>query len=95
MKWFEIIELRSIKSEHVFDNLNIRSLITDVIHVSGSENVRICRNAVLDTALSIHLIHTSENVDPDGSSLGIRLSTALKEFGLVNHGIWIENNKIY
>jgi nucleoside-diphosphate-sugar epimerase len=28
-----------------------------------------------------------------GSPLGLRLASALKEFGLVNHSIWIEMHK--
>jgi hypothetical protein len=47
---------------------------------------------MIDTDFSIHLFHDSKKVEKSGSPLGLRLASALKEFGLVNHSIWIEMN---
>jgi hypothetical protein len=45
---------------------------------------------LIDTDFSIHLFHDSNKVENSGSSLGLRLASALKEFGTINHSIWIE-----
>jgi len=47
---------------------------------------------VIDTDFSIHLCHDSKKVEDGGSRLGMRLVAALKEFGLVNHSVWLEMN---
>jgi len=31
-----------------------------------------------------------KKVENNGSRLGLRLASALKEFGLVNHSVWVE-----
>jgi hypothetical protein len=46
--------------------------------------------AMIDTDFSINISHDSKKVETGGSRLGVRLVAALKEFGLVNHSIWIE-----
>jgi hypothetical protein len=45
---------------------------------------------LVDTDFSINISHNSKKVENGGSRLGLRLVAALKEFGLVNHSIWIE-----
>jgi hypothetical protein len=47
----------------------------------------------LDTDLSVHLYWNSDRPEQDGSALGIRLAQALKDFGLVDHSVWIGKEK--
>ena len=51
---------------------------------------RVGESLMIDTDFSIHLFHDSKKMERSGSSLGLCLASALKEFGLVNHSIWIE-----
>ena len=44
--------------------------------------------ALIPMDYSIHIIHNHEEVENEGSPLGLQLVAALKEFGLVNHSIW-------
>ncbi len=46
--------------------------------------------ALIDMDYSIHIFHDSNKVENLGSPLGARLVKALKEFGLVNHTVWVE-----
>ncbi len=45
---------------------------------------------ITDADFSIHLYHDSKEADISGRPLGLRLASALKKFGLVNHNVWVE-----
>jgi hypothetical protein len=45
---------------------------------------------LLDTDYMIQIFHDSNKLENPGSPLGIRLANALKEFGLVNHSVWVD-----
>ncbi len=38
------------------------------------------------------MFHESDDIDDSGSPLGLRLVAVLKEYGLINHKIFIEFN---
>ena len=57
------------------------------------KHLKLYTRMMIDTDVSIHLFHDSNKVKNRGSPLGIRLVSALKSFGLVNHTIWIEKQK--
>jgi hypothetical protein len=50
-------------------------------------------HAALETDLSLHLYWSSEMPEPNGSALGLCLAQALKEFGLIDHSVWVEEKK--
>jgi len=50
----------------------------------------IYRNAWINTDISVHLHWKSTRTEQQGSTVGLRLARALKEFGLVNHSAWVE-----
>jgi len=43
----------------------------------------------IDTDYTIQLFHETKVIEKNGSSLGLRLASALKAFGLVNHSLWV------
>ncbi len=43
----------------------------------------------VETDFSIHIYNNSKRVEISGSALCQRLASALKEFGLVNHSVWV------
>ncbi len=92
MKWLEIIELRSVDKDWLLLKSQLERLISDLEKETKIQTVKIFSRLLIDTDFSIHLFHDSRKVDNEGSQLGLRIASSLKEFGLVNHRIWIELN---
>jgi hypothetical protein len=90
MKWLEIIELRSVDSNRELLESQLQKLINEVDRETKKQAIKAYSRVMIDTDFSIHLFHDSKKVENSGSPLGLNLVTALKEFGLVNHSIWIE-----
>ncbi len=90
MKWLEIIELRSAGGNSKLLESQMKKLVNEVYERTKNNAVRAYCRLLIDTDFSIHLFHDSRKVENRGSTLGLRLASALKEFGLVNHSIWIE-----
>ncbi len=91
MKWLEIIKLRSVGRDS--ELLKELLLSIDKFNQSGLVEMKTYHHAVLETDLSVHLHWESERPEQNGSSLGLRLAQALKEFGLIDRSIWIEEEK--
>jgi hypothetical protein len=91
MRWLEVIKLRSVgkHSELVKELL----LSIDKFSQSGLVEMKTYHHAALETDLSMHLHWESDRPDQNGSLLGLRLVQALKEFGLVDHSVWIEEER--
>lgn len=90
MKWLEIIELRSVDSNRELLESQLQKLTNDLDKETKKQAIKAYSRVMIDTDFSIHLFHDSKKVETSGSQLGLRLASALKEFGLVNHSIWIE-----
>ena len=90
MTWLEIIELRSAGGNNKLLESQMQKLVNEVYERTKNNAVRVYCRLMIDTDFSIHLFHDSKKVEKSGSPLGLRLASALKEFGLVNHSIWIE-----
>ena len=91
MKWLEVIKLRSAGES---SGLLIEFLLPMAnVGQSGLVEMKVYRHAGLDTDLSVHLHWNSEPPELNGSALGLRLAQAFKEFGLVDHAVWIEEEK--
>jgi hypothetical protein len=88
MKWLEIIKLRSAGNSPDF--LEKISLSGTDPGQNGLVKIEYYRHAFLDTDLSVHLEWDSEKPEKHGSTLGLHLARALKDFGLIDHSIWIE-----
>ena len=68
----------------------LQKLINEVKRETKKLAIMVYSRVLIDTDFSIHLFHDSTKVENSGSPLGLRLASTLKEFGLVNHSIWIE-----
>lgn len=90
MKWIEVIQLRSVDSNRERLESKLQRLIDQVEKGRKKQVIMTYSRVLIDTDFSIHIFHDSKKVEKGGSRLGLRLVTALKEFGLVNHSIWIE-----
>jgi hypothetical protein len=91
MKWLEVIKLRSAGKDS--ELLKEWLLSIDKFSQSGLVEMKTYHHAALETDLSVHLHWESERPEKNGSALGHRLAQALKEFGLIDHSIWIEKEK--
>ena len=91
MKWLEVIKLRSAEK----DSRSMEELLLSVRKFiqNGLVETKIFRHASLDSDLSIHLHWESDWPEQNGSALGLRLGQALREFGLIDHSVWVEKEK--
>lgn len=90
MKWLEIIELRTADSNRELLESRLRELLNEVDMETKQQTIKAYSHTLICTDFSIHLFHESKTVEHFGSGLGLRLASALREFGLVNHSIWLE-----
>ncbi len=89
-KILERIDLRSGRENknELLDQLE--ELVLDVSKKTDSGKIKIYTHANIGTDYSVHLHRLISDEDHLESELGLRLATTLKEFGLVNHSIWVE-----
>ena len=90
MKWLEIIELRSVGKNRKFLEQDLKSLIEELNKETEQRTTKVYSRVVVDSDFSIHLLHDSKEADINGSPLGFQLVSTLKEFGLINHSVWVE-----
>jgi hypothetical protein len=90
MKWIEIITLRSPK------NIN-KQFLDELLKELGESDtpkhlveIRIYHHSVVETDLSIHIYWESEQGSQHKSPLGLKLTYALRNLGLLNHSIWVQ-----
>jgi hypothetical protein len=87
MKWLEIIELRAAQLDQEALNHQVALLLNETqFHTPFHVYI----NFRVETDWCIHLHHLSEPVDPWGSEFASRLKAILKDYGIVNHSMWIE-----
>jgi hypothetical protein len=88
MRWLEVIKLRSAgEGSRLLEEFLVP---IDRLSQYGLVGIKTYRHATLETDLSVHLFWESERPEQNGSNLGLHLAQALKEFGLIDHSIWIE-----
>ena len=90
MKLLEIIELRSVKVNKNDLEKQLNNIIQDLIKAKEIQKIKIYKRLRVDSDFSIHMFHESDDIDGSGSPLGLRLVAVLKEYGLINHKIFIE-----
>jgi len=91
MKWLEVLNLRSAGgSSGLLEEL---LLSISKSNQSGRVELKTYRHAALENDLSVHIHWESERPEQNGSALGLRLAQALKEFGLIDHSVWVEEKK--
>lgn len=91
MKWLEVIKLRSAGGSSGL----LEELLLPIFrsNQSGLLEMKTYRHVALETDVSVHLHWNSEMPEPNGSALGLCLAQALKEFGLIDHSVWVEEKK--
>jgi hypothetical protein len=94
MKWVEIITLRSLSK---INGQFIDELLKGVSESDSPTDtpkhlveIKIYHHSVVETDLSIHIHWESEAGNQDKSPLGLRIFSALRSMGLLNHSVWTE-----
>jgi len=90
MRWIHIITLRSHTANLEALNNEFLLSIIDNNQTEGLKGFKIYRRHAVETDLSVHLSWDSENVEQKGTALSQHLIRFLKQYGLVNHSIWVE-----
>ena len=89
MEWLEIIELRST----VLDNITLMAQLTDILKEINTElktdRIKLFSSNTIATDFSIQIAHFS-GPPMEKSKLGRHISMTLKNFGLINHKIWVK-----
>jgi hypothetical protein len=85
--WLEILELRAVHIDQDSINRHIKHLLKEF---KNDYEIKIYLNTRVETDWNIHIHYKSENVVVKGSDIAMRLKVILKNFGLVNHTILIE-----
>ena len=87
MKRLEIIQLRLASN-------GSKRLVEDIrrsLDIEGEVSwVRIYRHATVATDLGVHIHLETDRDESLASDLGLHLAAALREHGMVEHTIWIE-----
>jgi len=90
MKWLEIITLRSCG---YVDTQIVDEVLREAVGADAAEHfleIRIYHHSVVDTDLSVHIYGKSTEGSRHKSPLGLIISQALRNLGLVNHSVWVE-----
>jgi hypothetical protein len=94
MKWVEIISLRCAAN---IDMLFVNELLKGISESDSATDtkeqlvgIRVYQHSIVETDLSIHIYWESEPASQEKSPLGLRLSSALRDMGLLNHSVWVE-----
>ncbi len=90
MKTLEIIHLRLAgESPQTLVNAIRKSACSQPDPIG----VRIYRHTRLDTDLAVHLHRDGAGRNDCPSDVGIRLASLLREFGMVEHSVWVEETE--
>ena len=92
MKWLEVIELRTVTINREFVESKLLTLTNELEKAAKLHTIKSYRRVMVNTDFGIHLFHETAKVKDWGSELGQHIASALKEYGLVNHQIWIETH---
>jgi hypothetical protein len=90
MHWIEIIHLQVAGGDRIRQVWEIVEGLPLEARAEGLRGIEIYRHGVFETDMGIHLCWDSAKAAVDGSPLALRIVDALSDFGLVHHGVWIE-----
>lgn len=93
MRWIETIKVQSAtgKEQTVENELIVLAHeAKKTLNCQGLREAIVSRQASVPGHLAIRLIWDTEYPQTQGSLLGLSLAQSLRDFGLVDHSVWIE-----
>lgn len=97
MRWIETIKVQSAtgKEQAVENELIVLAREAQKsLNCQGIQEAIVSRHASVPGHLAIRLYWDTECPQIQGSLLGLSLAQSLRDFGLVDHSVWIENRRI-
>jgi len=88
--WIEIIEIRSFPGSCNLLELHIKSFREVIQKKHPNQSIKVFSKANLNTDFVILIHNESIDYKSEGSKLGLQMASALKEFGMINHAVWLE-----
>lgn len=90
MKWMEFIKIQTASQDVAAKML---TLIEQCKECHGLQEIKVFHHASVDDC-SLCLCWNTDSPEPRGSSVGLMLYNTLKQYGLVDHAVWIEKETI-
>jgi hypothetical protein len=89
MRWLEIIEIRNVDMDQSLGEEQIIYLADQLNNEDNGCRVSFYKNGINKTDYSFHLQHNSAFDELYISPLAEKVISILKDFGPVNHSIWM------
>lgn len=89
MSYLEIIQIRTAKTNQKLLSEFLFTWFTQVNESEKKGKVKIYKQINLETDYSVH-IEFNGKIKNNANLLGENLAAALKEFGIVNYSVWVE-----
>jgi hypothetical protein len=93
MKCLEIIELRTSDMDSKKLDKTLVQFIDDLNKEYENYSIRLYRHLTVETDWSFHVHYHSKGLTTSPSTVGLKIASALKEFGLVHHSVWSEEKR--
>jgi hypothetical protein len=90
LKRLEVIHLR-LAGQH--PEALIQKIRDSVIRHDPNMVIRIYQQAAVKTDLAIHIQMAEPAANRVDAEFGVRLATALREYGMVDYTVWMEQRK--
>lgn len=91
MKSLETIEIRL--TENKIENImyDVTLIISEIKKLNKDIPAKIYFHVNIVTDIMIQLEHVNKKVDQRGSQLGLKITSVIKSYGMVNHNVWIDS----
>ena len=89
MTWIEVIQIRASQNKTDLLLTTLVELIRKLREAHSDTIINLYRQQRLRTDYCLHLIHQSNETDPVKSGIGQILTATLREFGMVDHSVWV------
>ena len=93
MRWMETIKVQSATGKEHTAERQLTVLAHEVQKNPERQGLReasVSSHATVPGCFALRLSWDTDDPQPRGSTLGMSLAQSLKDFGLVDHSVWIE-----
>lgn len=94
MKWIEMIMVRTRGNGEEILDATLRGAMNRLVNEAEVEGIRVFGREKLTSDFCLVIFHSRKKLREGGSTLGLHLAAAFKEFGFVNHTIWSEIDRL-
>jgi hypothetical protein len=87
-QYLETIELRTSGQNREKLESAIEKLLAGLNSDAEQEQIKVYNSRLIESDFCIHHHFEANTSDREGSPLGLRIVSALQEYGLIHHNIW-------